>query len=135
MDKKIKEAIWNIMNEESNLEQDFVIELLKQYAPKLETQSLIEKEYKKMANQLISSFKDDKGIRDVFVINNDFDLTAYVNVSRTKVVDDLKKVKNRLRKNVEGNQKSLLKVESRLYLLENQMTISEVAVTTNAKIN
>ena len=119
----------NVMDTESNLDQDFVIELIKNYSPLLDVENLKEKEYKKMANQLISSLKDEKGIRDIFVIKDDYDSTEYVNVSRSKEADDLKKVKNRLRKNVEGNQKSLDKVERRLFLVENQMTIADVAET------
>lgn len=129
MDKKLKHSIMDILQNEGNLEQDFVIDLIKKYAPLLDIESLKEKEYKKMANQIISSLKDETGVRDVFVIKDDYETTEYINVSRSKEVDDLKKVKNRLRKNVEGNQKSLDKVERRLYLLENQEVIAEVFAT------
>ncbi|HCX62539.1 MAG TPA: hypothetical protein DHU59_08890 [Clostridiales bacterium] len=127
MDKRIKEAIFSIMEVESNLEQDFVVDLVKKYVPELDVESLKEREYKTMANRLISSLKDEKGIRDVFVINNDYDMPEYLNVARSKEIDDLKKVRNRLKGNVEGNQKSLSKVEDRLYLLENQISISDIS--------
>ena len=126
MDKKIKDAIMNLMESESNLEQDFVIDLIKKYAPLLDTESIVNKEYKKMANQLISSFKDEKGIRDIFVITGDDDMTEYINVARSKQIKDLAKVRNRLKNNVEGNQKSLNKVLNRLFLLDNQMSISDL---------
>lgn len=115
-----------IMESEENLEQEFVIDLIRERAPLLDVEALKEKEYKKMANQLISSFKDEKGIRDVFVITNNEDMTAYVNIARTKEIEDLKKVENRLVKNVEGNQKSLNKVSGRLFLLENQITVADL---------
>jgi len=127
MDKKIKEAIMSIMDIESNLEQDFVTDLVKKYVPELDIENLKEKEYKQMANRLISSLKDEKGIRDVFVITNNFEMSEYINVSRSKEIDDLKKVRNRLKGNVEGNQKSLSKVEDRLYLIENQISIADIA--------
>jgi len=126
MDRKIKEAIWNIMENEANLEQEFVIDLLKQYDPVLDVENLKEKEYKRMSNSLISSYRDEIGVRDVFVITNDNDMTAYINVARSKGIDDLKQVKNRLENNVKGNQKSLSKVEGRLFLIENQISIADL---------
>lgn len=134
MDKEIKEAIIQIMDVESNLEQEFVIDLIKKLSPELDIEKLKEREYKKMANRLISSFKDEKGIRDVFVITNDMDMSEYINVTRSKEVDDLNKVRDRLENNVAGNQRSLEKVEDRLYLLKNQISINEV-VRDNVKSN
>lgn len=129
MDKKLRYALMDIMENEENLEQEFVIDLIKKRAPLIDVDVLKEKEYKRMANSLISSFKDEKGIRDVFVIKNDEDMTAYINVARSKEIDNLNKVRDRLDSNVKGNQKSLDKVTRRLFLLENQVTIAEMAVT------
>lgn len=129
MDKKLRYALMDIMENEENLEQEFVIDLIKKRAPLIDVDALKEKEYKRMANSLISSFKDEKGIRDVFVIKNDEDMTAYINVARSKEIDNLNKVRDRLDSNVKGNQKSLDKVTRRLFLLENQVTIAEIAVT------
>lgn len=129
MDKKLRYALMDIMENEENLEQEFVIDLIKKRAPLIDVDVLKEKEYKRMANSLISSFKDEKGIRDVFVIKNDEDMTAYINVARSKEIDNLNKVRERLDSNVKGNQKSLDKVTRRLFLLENQVTIAEIAET------
>lgn len=128
MDKKLKYAIMDIMENESNLEQEFVIDLIKKIAPILDVEALKEKEYKRMANSLICSFRDEKGIRDVFVIKNNEDMTAYINVAKSKEIDDLYKVRNRLDSNIKGNQKSFEKVKSRLFLLENQMSIADLKV-------
>lgn len=127
MDLKIKEKIITIMQDESNIEQEFVIELLKEYAPSLDVENLKEREYKQMANRVISSFKDETGIRDMFVIKNDEDMTEYLNVSKSKEIDDLKKVRYRLDRNIKGNQKSLDKVNRRLFLLENQISIADIS--------
>lgn len=127
MDKKIKEKILSIMQDESNLEQEFVIELLKEYAPNLDVDNLKERQYKQMANQVISSFKDETGIRDIFVIKNNEDMTEYLNVAKSKEIDDLKKVSYRLDRNIKGNQKSLDKVNRRLFLLENQISIADLS--------
>lgn len=127
MDKRIKHAIMDIMQNENNLEQEFVIDLLKKMAPKLDVENLKEKEYKRMANSLICSFKDETGVRDIFVITNNDLMTEYINVSRSKEVEDLNKVRTRLENNINGNKKSLKKVESRLFLIENQMSIADIA--------
>ena len=127
MDKRIKHAIMDIMQNENNLEQEFVIDLLKKMTPKLDVENLKEKEYKRMANSLICSFKDETGVRDIFVITNNDLMTEYINVSRSKEVEDLNKVRTRLENNINGNKKSLKKVESRLFLIENQMSIADIA--------
>ena len=127
MDKKLRYALMDIMENEENLEQEFVIDLIKKRAPLIDVDALKEKEYKRMANSLISSFKDEKGIRDVFVIKNDEDMTAYINVARSKEIDNLNKVRDRLDSNVKGNQKSLDKVTRRLFLLENQISVADIS--------
>jgi len=71
-----------------------------------------------MANSLISSFKDETGVRDIFVITNNDLMTEYINVSRSNEVESLNKVKTRLENNINGNKRSLKKVENRLFLLE-----------------
>jgi len=67
---------------------------------------------------LISSFKDETGVRDIFVITNNDLMTEYINVSRSNEVESLNKVKTRLENNINGNKRSLKKVENRLFLLE-----------------
>jgi hypothetical protein len=116
------------MEDEANLEQEFVVDLIKQLAPALDVENLKEAKYKTMANGIIRQLKDETGIRDIFVINNEEDFTEYVNVSKSKKIDDLKKVQARLENNINGNTKSLEKVKSRLFLLENQMSISDLSV-------
>lgn len=135
MDKKLKYSLMEIIQAESNIEQDFIIDLIKKYAPMIDIQALQDKEYKRMANQLISSLRDETGVRDVFVIKTDEEMTEYLNVARTKEVNDLYKVRNRLDSNIKGNQKSLDKVNSRLFLLENQISIADFNVEVDYKQN
>lgn len=127
MNKKVKEAILDIMAERPNIEKEEVIELIKTYDDAIDVEALIEKEYKARATRLMTTFKDEKGIRDVFTIKNNEDLSEYINVARSKEVEDLKKVEARLVGNIQGNQRSLEKVTTRLFLVENQLTINDLA--------
>lgn len=127
MNKKVKEAILDIMHERPNIEKEEVIELIKIYDDAIDVEALIDKEYKARATRLMATFKDEKGIRDVFTIKNNDDLSEYVNIARSKELQDLSKVRIRLVGNIEGNQKSLKKVEARIILVEGQQTVFDIA--------
>jgi hypothetical protein len=127
MNKKIKEAILDIMEDNPNIGKEEVIELIKTYDDSISIEKLIEKEYKAKATRLMSSFKDERGIRDIFSIRDDEDLSTYINIARSKELEDLNKVKKRLEGNIRGNRVSLWKVEERINLVSGQQTLYEIA--------
>lgn len=128
MNKKVKEAILDIMADAPNISKDEVIELIKTYDDVLDIQALVNKEYKAKATRLMATFRDDKGVRDVFTIKNENDLAEYVDVTRSNKVNDLMKVKATLVKNIRGNTISLEKIETRLVLVGGQQSIFDLAI-------
>lgn len=127
MNKKVKEAILDIMADTPNIEKSEVIELIKTYDDAIDIERLIDKEYKAKATRLMATFKDEKGIRDIFTIKNNEDLSEYININRSKELEDLDKVKVRLVSNIQGNQRSLDKVKTRMILVEGQQTVFDLA--------
>jgi len=126
MNKKVRQAILDIMVETPNISKEEVIELIRKYDDAPDVQNLIDKEYKTKAGRIMSTFKDEKGVRDVFAIKNNADLSEYVDITRSKEIEDLKKVKRRLQGNITGNTASLRKVETKMILVGNQQTVFEV---------
>lgn len=127
MNRKIREAILDIMAETPNISKEEVIELIKSYEGSIDIKKLVEKEYKAKASRLMTTFRDERGIRDIFSIKDDEDLSTYINIARTKELEDLKKVKKRLEGNIRGNRVSLIKVEERITLVSGQQSLYDVA--------
>ena len=127
MNRKIREAILDIMAETPNISKEEVIELIKSYEGSIDIKKLVEKEYKAKASRLMTTFRDERGVRDIFSIKNDEDLSTYINIARTKELEDLKKVKKRLEGNIRGNRVSLIKVEERITLVSGQQSLYNLA--------
>ena len=127
MNRKIREAILDIMADNPNIGKEEVIELIKSYEGSIDIKKLVEKEYKAKASRLMTTFRDERGVRDIFSIKNDEDLSTYINIARTKELEDLKKVKKRLEGNIRGNRVSLIKVEERITLVSGQQSLYNLA--------
>ena len=127
MNRKIREAILDIMAETPNISKEEVIELIKSYEGSIDIKKLVEKEYKAKASRLMTTFRDERGVRDIFSIKDDEDLSTYINIARTKELEDLKKVKKRLEGNIRGNRVSLIKVEERITLVSGQQSLYNLA--------
>ena len=127
MNRKIREAILDIMAETPNIGKEEVIELIKSYEGSIDIKKLVEKEYKAKASRLMTTFRDERGVRDIFSIKDDEDLSTYINIARTKELEDLKKVKKRLEGNIRGNRVSLIKVEERITLVSGQQSLYNLA--------
>ena len=60
MNKKIREAILDIMAETPHISKEEVIELIKSYEGSIDIKKLVEKEYKAKASRLMTTFRDDR---------------------------------------------------------------------------
>lgn len=116
LDKRIREKINSIMEDNPNISREELIEIVKEYAPKPDTCKLIEQEYKRIAQRIISSYKDEH---------------CYVNVSRTTSKEVLQKVRAQLSKKYRGLNKSLRKIDTREQVLNGQMEIDQVLRNVN----
>jgi len=125
LDKRIKERISSIMEERPHITMDELMALVKEYAPMPDTEKLINQEYRRMAQRLMASYKDDKGVRDCFSVKADAG-NEYVNVSRTTDKADLQRVRYQLSKRYRGLNKSLRKVDTREQILNGQISMEDI---------
>ena len=125
LDKRIKERINSIMDDRPHITMDELMMLVKEYAPIPATEKLINQEYRRMAQRLMASYKDEKGVRDCFSVKADTG-NEYVNVSRTTDKADLQRVRYQLSKRYRGLNKSLRKVDTREQILNGQISMEDI---------
>ena len=128
LDKRIKEKINSIMEETPNITVDELMQIVKEYAPKPDISKLINQEYKRIAQRIISSYKDEHGVRECFSIKSE---GCYVNISRTTDREDLQKVRYQLSKKYRGLNKSLRKIDTREQILNGQIEMEDVIKNAN----
>lgn len=134
LDKRIKEKINSIMDSKPHIGMDELVEIVKEYAPKPDIDKLINQEYRRMAQRIMSGYKDEKGIRDCFSVKAD-NGNEYVNVSRTTEKADLQKVRQQLSKKYRGLNKSLRKIDVREQILDGQLSMDIEADQKRRQIN
>lgn len=132
MDRKVKETIYKEIHDSGEISQEHIVELLKVYDDKPETNKLIESYYKSKANRIISSFKDDNHVRDCFAVKEG-KKTIYVNISTTNKVYYVKDITGSLKKQIDGRKKSMQKAKNRVAVLEGQISIDVSVKTKIAK--
>lgn len=125
LDKRIKERISLIMDDRPHITMDELMVLVREYAPIPDTEKLINQEYRRMAQRLMASYKDEKGVRDCFSVKADTG-NEYVNVSRTTDKADLQRVRYQLSKRYRGLNKSLRKVDTREQILNGQISMEDI---------
>lgn len=125
LDKRIKEKINEIMDNRPNITVDELMEIVKEYAPKPDIEKLIKQEYRRMAQRIIASYRDEKGVRECFSVKSDTG-NLYVNISNTKDKEYLKKVRQQLSKKYRGLNNSLRKIDIREQILDGQITMEEL---------
>lgn len=131
IDNKIKEKINSVMENKPNINMDELIKIVELYAPKPDAQKLINQEYRRIAQRLMASYRDESGIRDCFSVKSEGS-RKYVNVSRTTNKADLQKVRSQLSKRYRGLNKSLRKIDAREQLINGQLEIDMTGSIKNA---
>lgn len=122
------------MESKPHIGMDELVEIVKEYAPKPDTDKLINQEYRRMAQRIMSGYKDEKGVRDCFSVKAD-NGNEYVNVSRTTEKADLQKVRQQLSKKYRGLNKSLRKIDVREQILDGQLSMDIEADQKRRQIN
>lgn len=125
MDKRIKQAIEDVLKQRPNITTDEAVEIVKTYAEKPDPVKLEEQYYRRVANQILSSFRDDDRVRDCFNITNSDGEHLYVDVARTTDVDQLQQAKLTLAAKYRGLNKSIKKIQARELELAGQMAFDE----------
>lgn len=125
LEKRAKEAIMQQMEELGEITKENVMELIRpHFSPDL--QILREQALGRAANNLMRSYKDDKGIRTCFNCKDNTGNSKYVNVDKTKDLGALNYIEKQLNKKYLGLNKSKKKINRRKQQLEGQLMFEDV---------
>ncbi|MFT8313212.1 MAG: hypothetical protein ABF633_03035 [Clostridium sp.] len=126
-DKKVKEIINRKMEAlGGEITQEDILKIIRPYLKsEIDKNKLVLSYEKTIANRLMTSFKDDKGIRDCFVVRKKSD-SKYVNIGLSKNIEDLKAINKKLADNIQGLKISQIKVYKQQRKLEGQISIKDI---------
>ncbi len=87
MDRKVRDKIFKEIKKNGKLQKEYVVELIKTYDDRPNVNKLIEQYYKSKADRIMSSFKDENGIRDCFAIKDNQNKTKYIDLSKPNLLN------------------------------------------------
>lgn len=127
MDRKVRERIHEEMRKNGNLSKEYVVQLVKIYDEKPDTERLVEQYYKSKADRVVSSFKDENGIRDCFAIKDSQNRTKYIDISKPTLLtkSEIESVRDKQIKLKKNKEEIILKVNLAHKVLEGQIQIQE----------
>lgn len=127
MDRKVRERIHEEMRKNGNLSKEYVVQLVKIYDEKPNSDKLVEQYYKSKADRIISSFKDENGIRDCFAIKDNQNKTKYIDISKPILLtkSEIESVRDKQIKLKKNKEEIILKVNLAHQVLEGQIQIQE----------
>lgn len=125
LEKRAMEVILEQMEDVSVLDTESVMELMRpHFSPDIS--ALREQALRRKANQLISKFKDEKGIRVWYAFKDDEGKSKYANVDTTKDINVMKRVKSQIDKKSNGLNATRKKVNHRMKVLYGQMSFEDL---------
>ena len=137
MDRKVRETIHNEMKRTGRQDKEYVVELIKSLDERPDVSKLIEQNYKAKADRIISSFKDENGIRDCFAIRNNENKTIYVDISKPELltmseIEEIERKQNNQRK---SKEEVIRKVRISKKVLEGQIQIEDYGKALKEELN
>ncbi|MBO5004334.1 MAG: hypothetical protein J6D03_03605 [Clostridia bacterium] len=139
MDRKVRDRIHEEMRKNGNLSKEYVVQLVKIYDEKPDNERLVEQYYKSKADRVISSFKDENGIRDCFAIKDSQNRTKYIDISKPTLLtkSEIESVRDKQIKLKKNKEEIILKVNLAHQVLEGQIQIQEYenALKSQLKVN
>lgn len=127
MDRKVTLKIHDEIKNSGNLDKEYVVELVKQLDDRPDVNKLVEQHYKSKADRIISSFKDQNGIRDCFAIRDSSNNTKYVDISRPDLLtkSQIEEVQTKQEKLKRKKEEVLLKVNMAVQVKNGQVKMEE----------
>lgn len=127
-DDRVKELICKKMEElGAEITQEQVIEIIEPYVEDEINIAKLKESYKKtIANRLISSFRDDKGLRDWYAIREK-SISRYINIEQTTNVKDLEIVDTSIENRIAGLRASKNKVNKIFKQIAGQISMDELS--------
>ena len=81
---------------------------------------------RRTATNIIARIKDDKGIRKNFIVKDKNQNSRTIDVSKSKNVKDLKKIKEHLKKTRDTTDMAIWKINNREKVLSGQLSIKDI---------
>ena len=130
MDRKVRETIHNEMKRTGRQDKEYVVELIKSLDERPDVS-------KAKADRIISSFKDENGIRDCFAIRNNENKTIYVDISKPELltmseIEEIERKQNNQRK---SKEEVIRKVRISKKVLEGQIQIEDYGKALKEELN
>ncbi len=131
MDRKVTLKIHDEIKNSGNLDKDYVVELVKALDDRPDIDKLVEQHYKSKADRIISSFKDQNGIRDCFAIRDSSNNTKYIDISRPDLLtkSQIEEVQTKQEKLKRKKEEVLLKVNMAVQVKNGQVKLEDYEKT------
>lgn len=127
MDRKVTLKIHDEIRNSGNLDKDYVVELVKALDDRPDIEKLVEQHYKSKADRIISSFKDQNGIRDCFAIRDSQNKTKYIDISKPNLLtkSQIEEVQTKQEKLKRKKEEVLLKVNMAVQVKNGQVKMED----------
>ena len=127
MDRKVTLKIHDEIKNSGNLDKDYVVELVKALDDRPDIEKLVEQHYKSKADRIISSFKDQNGIRDCFAIRDSQNKTKYIDISKPNLLtkSQIEEVQTKQEKLKRKKEEVLLKVNMAVQVKNGQVKMED----------
>lgn len=131
MDNKVRIKIYDQIKNSGRMEKDYVVNLIKQLDDRPDVNKLIEQYYKSKADRIISSFKDENGIRDCFAIKDNQNKTKYIDISKPTLLlkSEIEAVRDKQIKLKKNKEEIILKTNLARKVLEGQIKLQDYEKT------
>lgn len=127
MDRKVTLRIHDEIRNSGNLDKEYVVGLVKELDERPDIQRLVEQHYKSKADRIISSFKDENGIRDCFAIRDSQNKTKYVDISKPNLLskNEIEEIRTKQEKLKKKKEEVLLKVSMACQVKDGQIRLED----------
>lgn len=131
MDSRVRIRIHDEIKNSGRMDKDYVVGLIKQLDDRPDVNKLIEQYYKSKADRIISSFKDENGIRDCFAVKDNQNKTKYIDISKPTLLSksEIEAVRDKQIKLKKNKEEIILKANLARKVLEGQIRLQDYEKT------
>lgn len=127
MESKVKLKIHDEMRRSGRMDKEYIVGLVKLLDERPDVEKLIEQHYKSKADRIVSSFKDENGIRDCFAIKDNQNKTKYIDISKPNLLtkSEIEAVRDKQIKLKKNKEEIILKTNLAHKVLEGQLELQD----------
>lgn len=136
MDRKVRLKIHDEIRNSGRMDKEYIINQVMIYAEKPDLQKLERQYYGAIADRIISSFKDENGIRDCFAIKDKQNKTKYIDISKPTLLtkSEIEAVRIKQMKLKKNKEEIILKASLASKVLDGQIKMEEYEKTLKRKL-